>query len=389
MGRQCHGAMSNGDQTHPYLDLIVQTAPDPIITIDSRGHILSFSPAAERVFGYSEEEIVGQNVSLLMPEDEARRHDGYIERYLETGDRKVIGIGRAILARRKNGEIFSAELAVGEMNSPGGVVFAGFIRDMSDRVAAQQRIRKLQAELEHSSRLKTVGEISSGLAHEINQPLTAIANYVHAARRILDSPAAGDGELPALLAEVENEALRAGEIIKRMYRLINQGKVNLRPENINDIITEALRLSEAGLSPNILEVTCDFGDDLPPVMADRIQIQQVIINLVRNAAEAMYDGPSHTIQIETRMDSPPMAVRVQASRDLNEQVRVTISDDGPGIPDHLADNLFEPFRTSRIDGLGVGLAVCRTIIEGHGGRIWVENRPGGGADFHFTIPAGR
>ncbi len=370
-----------------YLDLIIETAPDAIITIDAAGVIQSFTPAAQRMFGYTEDEAVGQNVSLLMPEPDRAGHDTYMQRYMETGEKHVIGIGRLVRAQRKNGEVFQAELAVGEWNTAAGPVFTGFMRDVSDRVEAQRKANRLQRSLDRLSRVHTLGEVSTALAHEINQPLTAIATYTQAAQRMLDASEPDVGRTSEILERVAGEALRAGEILKRMRRLIDQGRVDLQPENINEIVQEAVRLAEAGLPHEGVDVVYDLSDDLPLVLADRVQIQQVVINLMRNAADAMNNENPGDLHIETVLEDPSGAVTVSAMRHDDGEVRVTISDTGPGVPVSLFGDLFEPFITGRPGGLGVGLAICRSIIRAHGGRIWAENKPDGGACFHFTLPA--
>jgi len=257
---------------------------------------------------------------------------------------------------------------------------------VSDRVQAQQQARRLQRSLNLLARRQTVGEVSTALAHEINQPLTAIANYAHAARRQFETPAGDPAETARLLSEIESEAGRAGEIIKRMRRLIDHGKVDLSPEDINEVLVEAVHLSEAGQPHDAINVVYDLEDGLPKVMVDRIQIQQVVINLIRNAAEAMADIPSNTVTIETALQRPAASLKIRAARDRDENVLVTVSDEGPGIPSDRLEDIFEPFATTRTDGLGVGLAICRSIVKAHGGRIWAENRPDHGASIHFTIP---
>ena len=368
-----------------YLDLIIETAPDAIITIDAQGVIQSFSPAAERMFGYSEAEAVGSNVRILMPDADGAHHDGYIRHYMQTGEKRVIGIGRMVRAQRKNGEVFPAELAVGEWATAAGPIFTGFMRDVSDRVDALRKANRLQRALDRLSRVQTVGEVSTALAHEINQPLTAIATYAETARRLLSGSTTDTEKVPDLLEQIAGEALRAGEIVKRMRRMIDQGRVDLHPEDINDIIQEAVRLGEAGLPHDGIDVVYELSDDLPKVMANRIQIQQVVINLMRNASEAV-SGEAHAdLLIATSLERAG-SVTLSAARHNQGEVRVTITDTGPGVPEELLGDVFEPFTSGRANGLGVGLAICRSIIRAHGGRIWAENDPAGGARFHFTLP---
>lgn len=368
------------------LALIIETAPDAIITADSEGKILSFSPAAERIFGHAESEVRGKNLRILMPEPYRSEHDGYISRYLETGEKRIIGVGREVRAQRKSGEIFVAELAVGELRFGRRHVFTGFIRDATDRAKAETRARELQARLERFARIQMMGEMSAALAHEINQPLTAIASYAEAAKRALGSDAPDLETIAAQLLSISEQSLRAGEIIRRMRKLIDRGRANIAREDINDIILEAVRVGHLVASNEGPSVHLDLGDDLPKVMADRIQIQQVVLNLMRNAIEAVAED-KRMLTITSHLDRAAEKIVLSAGHHGDEVV-VSIHDTGPGIPDHVLERLFEPMVTTKQDGLGIGLAVCRTIVTAHGGRIWAENTKDG-AIFYFTLPVAK
>lgn len=374
---------ATGDSDRSLLRAIIQTAPDAIITIDAGGIVQSFSPAAEKMFGYTEAEITGQNVSVLMSDTHRGAHDGYIQRYLTTGQKRIIGIGREVPARRKNGEVFMAELAVGEIASDSQTMFTGFLRDVSDRIEAQRRAARLQRTLEQLDRSHVIGEMSSALAHEINQPLTAVSNFARAAKRILDRPDSDPAEALALVDRIAEQAQRAGRIIRRMRRLIERGQINTAPLDINSIVRQAVEYY-IGPDERDLAIVLDLSEDLPRVMADQIQIQQVIVNLLRNAHEAV-NGQTHDVHIETEI-TPTPSIRLQARPANEQEVLVTVSDRGPGLPAELSDALFEPFVTGTPGGFGVGLAICRSIINAHGGRIWADNGPDGGAEFHFTLP---
>lgn len=364
------------------LSLIIETAPDAIVTADDQGRILSFSPAAERIFGHQESEVVGENLTILMPEPYRSEHDGYMERYLRTGERHIIGAGREVRAMRKSGEVFVAELAVGELKLGNKHVFTGFIRDADDRAKAESRARDLQFRLERVARIQMLGEMSAALAHEINQPLTAITNFAEAAKRSLGKDAPNLDEIAEQVAAIADQSLRAGEIIRRMRKLVDRGQADIREEDINDIILEAVRVGRLTASSVGPHVHLDLGQNLPKVMADRIQIQQVILNLMRNALEAVTG--EHELTIASRRGDAPNQITLRAGvRD--REVSVCIHDTGPGIPQHVLDRLFEPLVTTKAAGLGIGLAICRTIIQAHGGRIWAENTEDG-ASFHFTLP---
>jgi two-component system sensor kinase FixL len=365
------------------LALIIETAPDAIITADEHGNILSFSPAAERIFGHLEKEVIGRNLTMLMPEPFRAEHDGYMERYLDTGEKHIIGIGREVRALRKNGEIFVAELAVGELRHGEHRIFTGFIRDASERARVETRARDLQIRLDRVARIQTLGELSSALAHEINQPLSAIANFATAIRQALGRPDPDLDTVRRHAGHIADEAMRAGEITRRMRKLVERGRADIRPEDINEIIEEAVRVGRMAYSIDGPQIHLELGRNLPKVMADRIQIQQVLLNLLRNALEAIVtDLQEITITSRGQKNTDSIVLRANTTAD---EVIVSIQDTGPGIAAEVMDTLFEPLVRAKPTGTGIGLAVCRTIIQAHGGRIWAENGEKG-AVFSFTLP---
>ncbi|ALL12320.1 PAS domain S-box protein [Caulobacter henricii] len=356
-----------------HLRSILSTVPDAMIVIDDRGKILSFSAAAERLFGFQEAEMVGENVRCLMPSPDQERHDGYIERYLSTGERKVIGKGRIVVGRRKDGSTFPMELWVGEATSHGPRVFTGFVRDLTERQRTQARLEELQAELIHIARVSGMGTMASTLAHELNQPITAVANYVEAVRDLLLEPDPDD--LPMIreaLGDAAGEAMRAGNIVRRLRAFVARGEVEKTVEDLPAVIHEAAALGLMGARDQGLDPVFALDPAATPVLIDRVQIQQVVINLARNAVEAM-----------AGTDQPRLWLSTQDQGD--DLVRVTIADNGPGVSPAIASQLFTAFVSTKVEGMGLGLSICRTIVEANGGRIWHEPRPGGGSQFHFTL----
>lgn len=366
------GSQVTGSEEH--LRSILATVPDAMVLIDEMGTIISFSAAAEKMFGYAEAEVVGENVSMLMPSPDRERHDGYLKNYRDTGVRKIIGIGRVTTARHRDGNTFPIELSVGEAWVDGKRIFTGFIHDLTARREADMRLRDIQAELAHVGRLSELGTLASSLAHELNQPLTAITSYCQGAADLLE------GELDPERIEMAKEAmrdtaeqaLRAGQIVRRMRDFLSHGETEHHIESLSQIITEANALALVGSREHGIDVQINLDQDADAVFVDRIQIQQVLFNLIRNAIEAMIGSPVSSLTISS-----------EAHADL---VTVCIEDTGSGISESLAPQLFQPFITSKQTGMGIGLSICRTIIEAHGGRIWFEPRADGGTIFRFTLP---
>ncbi|WP_367280031.1 PAS domain S-box protein [Sphingomonas sp. LHG3406-1] len=359
-----------------HLRSILATVPDAMVVIDDKGRIVSFSAAAEKMFGFSEGEILGENVSILMPSPDRERHDRYIGTYLETGERKIIGIGRVTTARHRDGYTFPIELSIGEADSGGQRIFTGFIRDLTERQHAEMRLQDLQAELAHVGRVSEVGTLASALAHELNQPLAAIANYCEAARDMVTG-GAPDAATLALVREALDEAaqqsIRAGQIVRRLRDFITYGQTDRKVEHLPRLIAEANALGLVGSREYGIEVDIDVDPTATRVLVDRIQIQQVLLNLIRNAIDAMIDTRVKQLAIST-------------AREGEEMVRITVADTGKGIAKDMAPQLFQPFVSSKEHGMGIGLSICRTIIEAHGGRIWFEPGRAGGTMFHFTVP---
>lgn len=355
-----------------HLRSILETIPDAMIIIDSAGAILSFSAAAERMFGYQEDEILGENVSMLMPSPDREQHDRYIGGYLETGNRKIIGIGRVTNARHRDGATFPIHLHIGEAVIDGARVFTGFIRDLTERQQTELRLHDLQSQLAHVSRVTAMGTLATSIAHELNQPLTAVANYVETSRDLLENPTPQTLEIVReALQECAEQSVRAGQIVRRLRDFISRGESERRVESLSRVVNEAsaLALVDAGVRAREVELRLDRKAD--KVLIDRIQVQQVLLNLIRNAIEAMADCTVQRLRL--------------SSRGEGDEVHVTIEDSGPGLAPEVSDQLFQPFVSTKAQGMGLGLSICHTIIAGHGGRIWAEPSSLGGTAFHFTL----
>lgn len=483
------------------LQAVIDTSADAVVTIDEGGIIQSFSRAGERLFGYRENEVIGRNVSMLMPSPHREAHDSYMERYLRTGEKRIIGQGRQVVAQRKNGETFPVHLMVGEIRSDSQRLFTGFIHDMSERVKAERavarernfvtamldttealvvvldehgrvirsnracqkvsgyaaeelagkqireflpeegagfehflqasmderslsgrwegellckdgerrliswsvatiagdeqsprylvatgidmtewrqseaRARDLQHHLYRIGRISELGEMASAIAHELNQPMTAVTNYVNASLRLVRSlENEGAGRVAELMTRAVEQTEKAGQIIRRLRQLIGRGQSELQPNDLNSVVEEALALALIGARQEDIEVKVALSEDLPPILADATQLQQVVLNLVRNAIEAMQAVEKRELVIASRQTEEGM-------------VELSITDSGPGLDPEVASQLFMPFISTKAKGMGIGLAICRSIVDAHHGQIRAEPAEGGGTSFLVTLPA--
>jgi len=481
-------------------DVLASMAADGIIVIDKKAKVLFYNEACRKLFQYAPQEILSHNVNMLMPEPYRSEHDSYIDRYRKTGDARIIGIGREVKGRRKDGTVFPMYLSVGEGVIGEERVFVGIVHDLTDiraeeerraqadrhlaqivessddiilsksldgtvrtwnpaaerifgyaaaemvghpiwriippdrhaeeaeflqKVSAgesihhyettrlckdgreitvslsvapirdsagtvigaskiardvteqrrmEQRTSKLQAELAHVARINAVSQLSSALAHELNQPLTAIMNYVSAAK-LRWAQAGGDGsdKASSLLDRAIAQAERAGAIIQRLRSFLEKREPHRVEEDLNATLQEAIALGFVGSSNDGVTLVLDLAPDLPAVRVDKVQIEQVIVNLLRNATEAMKESDRRELAISSYRTGPRI-------------VEIAVADTGPGIPDTVAQQLFEPFVTTKEKGMGVGLSICRTIVEAHGGRIWMVPNPVGGTIFKIQLP---
>jgi two-component system, LuxR family, sensor kinase FixL len=356
------------------LHSILDTVPDAMIVIDAQGIVQSFSTAAERVFGYTVAEVIGRNVKMLMPPPDRENHDGYLARYLATGEKRIIGLRRVVTGQRKDGGVFPHEISVGEVSVDGVRLFTAFVRDVTARQQTLNRMQELQAELSHVSRLTEMGQMASALAHEINQPLTAAMNYYEAGRRLLArGKAAALERAGASFDNAAAQVVRATQIIRRLRDFVGKGDAARRREPVGRLIEEASALALIGVKDRGVKVEMRIAAGLPDALADRIALQQVIVNLIRNAVEAMEGCARRELILEAEPDSHGM-------------IAISIADTGPGIAPEIAERLFQPFVTTKPQGLGVGLSICRSIVEAHGGALVATANDVNGTTFRFTIP---
>jgi len=359
----------------PEWKALLDAAVDAIIVIDSEGRVETFNSAAEVIFGFSAREILGKNVSLLMPEPYRSEHDGYIRSYLETGNATIIGIGREAQGRRKSGSVFPINLSIGEIPTGDQPKFVGIVRDATEQKRSEAEIHQTRERLAQFGRLSTLGEMAASLAHELNQPLTAIATYTQACQRLIDSGQSDDDEILATLKKCNSQAQRAGEVIRRLRRFVKKREIGRREVSCNDIIHDIAALAEVDARDNGIPLTIDVAEGLPRIIVDAVQIQQVILNLIRNGIDAMMDIDAHA-----------EGISITVSNSDNNEVRIAVTDHGSGITKEAEKMIFQPFFTTKPSGMGLGLAICRSIIESHGGVLSFMKNPWGGTTFYFTLP---
>ncbi len=353
---------------------VVDAALDGMVVIDSSGTVLLYNAACERLFGYSAEEVLGNNVNLLMTPPDRRNHDTYIRNYLRTGKARVIGTGRDVTGRHKDGATFPIRLSVGELHDDtDATLFIGTLHDLTETLRTRARIEELQSELMQVARASAVGEMGSALAHEITQPLSAVVGFVEASAALIDQ---GGGEMPAKVREYMDHAvtqsLRAGAVIRLLREFAAKGDTEHSVRDINVVVEETCRLATLGTAADGVDLKLDLAADLPPVLIDHVQIQQVVLNLVRNSIDAL-----------SGFESPAITVATVSGR---EEVEIVVSDNGPGLSSEVRERVFEPFVSTKPDGIGIGLSICRTIIEAHGGKIAVDTSTERGTGFRFSVP---
>lgn len=374
------------------LQALLDAAVDAVVLIDHRGAISAFNRSAERLFGYSAAELMGRNVSILMPESYRIEHDGYLERYARTGIPHIIGVGREVEALRKDGTTFPAFLSVGRVAGSEPPRFVGFIRDVTterqalamieaerDRAETrrneEQEARRLQDRMTHVSRMATLGEMAAGIAHELNQPLSAIATYARACERFLASP---DPDLPETLSalrEIGGEALRAGDIIRRLRQLVSAPLAEQTDIDLNELIEDLSVLAQADARVHKAKMVFELAPGLPRMRANRVQIQQLVLSLVRNALEALAESPITERRVVVRTERAPTG-----------GIELSVCDNGPGVAPGMVERLFIPFSTTKASGTGLGLPISQTIAQAHGGSIGHRALAPNGACFYVRLP---
>ncbi|MBA5779134.1 PAS domain S-box protein [Stappia sp. F7233] len=352
---------------------VLDTAVDGIVIMDESARIILYNKACEALFGYQSEEVRGKNVKILMPESYAREHDGYVRSYIDTGVRRIIGIGREVKARHRDGTEFPIELSVGEAQTPEGRQFIGIMRDIRQRKLVEERLSKAQAQLVSMARINALDEMGAAIAHELNQPLTAIMLYLQAIKRKSEGVVGLEGVLIDVIDKGVKEAERASQIIQRMRQFVEKREPERKPVDVPTLLRECVDLVTLGKMGEGVLLSLEVGEDMPELNADPVQIQQIVVNLIRNAMDAVKGCQKKAVDIRAWHDE--------------EAISIAVSDSGPGVPQENLANLFKAFSGSKRSGLGLGLAISKSLAQNHGGDLAVDPvGPSGGATFTLKLP---
>ncbi len=355
--------------------LAVEASPSGIVLVNGAGQIVLVNAQTERLFGYAREELIGQTVERLIPERFRNAHPGLRSGFHAVPTARAMGSGRELFALRKDGTEFPVEIGLSPIHSEEGTLVLTTIVDITARKLAEAELRRVQSELAHVSRVSTMGQLSTALAHELNQPLGAILSNAEAAEMLLDADPPALDQVREILADIRQDDERAGEVIRRMRALLRKQEMEMRPLDLGDLVQNVVRLVSGDAVLRKVIVRAELASSPLPVRGDRVHLQQVLLNLLVNGMDAVAES-----------DSEARQVIVQAGKNRIGEIEVSVSDNGPGIAPELLPRLFEPFFTMKPNGMGMGTSIARTIVQAHNGHIWAENNPGGGATLRFTLP---
>lgn len=368
--------LPDGEQLRVFLE----TCPSALIVIDEAGTICGFGRAAEALFGYQEADVLGRDVSFLMAPPHRDRHDHYLSRYMSSGERRIIGNVRIENACDKEGHIFPVEISVGEAHANGMRYFVAFLRDATFADHSRKQLSAVTADQAVTTRNQSMSALAAVIAHELNQPLTTIANYNDGIRDILlkRGPNDEDKEIIDILERCSQQAIRSGALLHRLREFVQGKPPSLERIEVEELVDTAIKLSLINGFRKNVSIEIQIADDLPAVAIDRLQYEQVLVNIIRNAFEAMHAESSggHFLRISAHADGA--------------FVVLSVCDSGPGFDPFLRSRLFERFATTKGTGMGIGLSICRQVVEAHGGRIWADSEcPLGGANISFTMPVAK
>ena len=355
--------------------LATEASPSGTLLMNDQDRIMLVNAHIKELFGYERDELIGQSIEILVPEEFPTSHPAPRSKFTAAPEARTMGAGRELLARRKDRTEFPIEIGLNPIQTPRGRLVLATVVDISARKVAEEEARRRREQISLLSRASLLGEMTASLAHELNQPLTAIVSNANAGMRFIDKGAADSKTLREILVDVVEAGRRAHDIVQNVRNAIKKGSVIRGRMSLNEVVTTVTHMVHPDATVRSCQVETSLTTDLPAIEGDPVQIQQVLINLVNNAFDAMHDTALNRrkVQIATGLDGDGM-------------IRVRVRDYGAGIAPEIREHLFEQFFTTKEDGLGMGLAIVRSIIEAHGGKIEAENVDGGGACFYFTLP---
>ena len=355
---------------------VVEAAPSAMIMVNQEGQITLANQQAEKTFGYPREELLGRPIEMLVPERLRSGHRSFRHDYLCDPQARPMGAGRELFGRRKDGTEVPVEIGLSPIHTSKGLLVLASIVDITERKLAELEAARQRHDLAHLARVTALGELSSSLAHELTHPLTAILSNAQAAQRFLADDNVDLDEVREILNDIVTQDQRAGEVIHGLRLLLQKGEPQKQCDDVdlNEVILDVVNLMRSDLINRNVTLDTNLAQKLPAIAGDRVQLQQVLLNLALNGCEAMADYNSS----ERRL--------LIASQWENGAVRVSVADRGSGIPEEKMQQVFERFFTTKKEGMGLGLSVCRTIIDAHRGKIWATNDAGCGATFHFSLP---
>lgn len=374
---------------------VLDAVVDAIITINAGGVIQSVNKATEKLFEYGPGELIGQQVSVLMPEPYRSQHQQFVDRFLASREAKIIGIGRELTAVTKRGHEFPIYLAVSEIQSDNQSYFAGIVRDLTAQKRDQETMLEQRERLARVGRLSTMGEMTASIAHEINQPLTAIAAYSQACIKLLERDDCDIQRVKDGLQKLNAQSLRAGAVIERIQRFVRHEGSEKQLVDMNELMADLVHLAAADARLHSVDLKFELQEGIPLIYCDPVQIQQVALNLIRNAIDAMLDVDRRygtEVILRTRLrgegDEPLVGSLVDPSAKSTEHVEVAVIDLGTGVSEENENMVFSPFHTTKAEGMGMGLSICRSIIRQHGGELSFYNNKDHGCTFYFRLPCG-
>jgi PAS domain S-box-containing protein len=358
------------------LNAIFNASIEGIITVDTNGIILSSNIAVKTIFGYSEEELKGCSFNKLLSPSQSKKQGHDVSRYLRFGAPSVIGLIREVEGIRKDGTLVPLDISLVEFSIDGKNYFTGIVRDVSLRKHQEQKDKEHLEELAHVTRLCLIGEMGSGIAHEVNQPLTAIVNYTQACLRFIGADKTDFDQLGEILFKIHQQALKAGQIIHRMKDFVSNRKIFRTETDINSLIEDAVSLCANDLKQGSIMLELDLAENIPEITIDDVQIEQVVLNLIRNSIDALTLTPQNE----------PRSIRIKSYMKKHNRMEIKVIDNGSGIEDAQKEKILTPFFTTKPTGMGMGLSISRSIIEAHQGVFSFSSSPDEGTTFSFTLP---